>query len=107
MPCIDNLFDQLHGAQCFSKIDLQSRYHQLKIRKEDIMKIAFGTRYGHYELLVMSFGLTNALAAFMGLMNRVFCPFLDCFIIVFIGDILIFSQSKKEHEQHLRLVLQT
>ncbi|XP_019225153.1 PREDICTED: uncharacterized protein LOC109206749 [Nicotiana attenuata] len=107
LPRIDDLFDQLQGAQVFSKIDLCSGYHQLKIREPDIPKTAFRTRCGHYEFLVMSFGLTNAPAAFMHLMHSVFRPYLDSFVIVFINDILVYSRSRQDHEQHLRTVLQT
>ena len=106
LPRIDDLFDQLQGACVFYTIDLRSGYHQLKIRETDVPKTAFQTRYGHYEFLVMSFGLTNALAAFMSLMNRIFKPYLDLFVIVFIDDILVYSKSKKEHEEHLRMVLE-
>jgi hypothetical protein len=105
-PRIDLLFDQLIGAQVFSKIDLRSGYHQIKIREEDIPKTAFSTRYGLYEYLVMTFGLTNTLAHFMYLMNSVFMEELDKFVVVFIDDILVFSKSKKEHEEHLHIVLQ-
>ena len=105
LPRIDYLFYQLQGARVFSKIDLRSSYHQLKIRSEDVPKIAFRTRYGNYKFLVMPFGLTNAPVAFMDLMNRIFQPYLDQFVIVFIDDILIYLGSKEDHEEHLRVVL--
>jgi hypothetical protein len=106
LPRIDDLFDQMRGARVFSKIDLRSSFHQMKIRPSNIPKTAFSTRYGLYEFTVMSFGLTNAPAYFMNLMNKVFMEYLDKFIVVFIDDILIYSKNDSDHEEHLRMVLQ-
>jgi hypothetical protein len=106
LPCIDILFDQLAGAQVFSKIDLRSGYHQIKICAKDIPKMAFMMRYGLYEYLVMTFGLTNVPAHFIYLMNSVFMPELDQFIMAFIDNILVYSKCMEEHEDHLRIVLQ-
>ena len=105
LPRIDELFDQLQGSRVYSKIDLRSGYHQLRVQESDVPKTAISTRYGHYEFLVMPFGLTNAPAAFMDLMNRVFQPYLDKFVIVFIDDILVYSGSSVEQSEHLRIVL--
>ena len=106
LPRIDDLFDQLKGARVYSKIDLRTGYHQLRVRETDILKTAFRTRYGHFEFTVRPFGLTNAPAVFMNLMYRVFQPYLDQFVVVFVDDLLIYSQSEWEHEYHLRIVLQ-
>nr|GFC57872.1 putative reverse transcriptase domain-containing protein [Tanacetum cinerariifolium] len=103
---INDLLDQLQGSRYFSKVDLRSGYHQLRIREEDIPKTAFRTRYGHIEFTVMPFDLTNAPAVFMDLMNHVCRPYLDKFVIVFIDDILIYLKSKKEHEVQLKLILE-
>ena len=99
------MFDQLRGARVYSKIDLRTGYHQLRVREIDIPKTTFRTRYGHFEFTVIPFGLTNAPTAFMDLMHRVFQPYLDQFVVVFVDDILIYSQSEWEHEYHLRIVL--
>ena len=107
LPRIEDLFDKLKGAGVFSKIDLRSGYYQLRVKDIDVPKTAFRTRYGHYEFLVMPFGLTNASTTFTDLMNRVFRPYLDQFVVVFIDDILVYSRDEQKHEQHLKIVLQT
>ena len=107
LPRIDDLMDQLVGACVFSKIDHRSGYHQIRVKSEDIPKTTFRTRYGHYEYLVMPFGVTNALGVFMDYMNRVFHPYLDSFVVVFIDDILVYSKTREEHEKHLRIMLYT
>ena len=105
LPRIGDLFDQLRGARVYSKIDLRTSYHQLRVRETDIPKTKFRTRYGNFEFTVMPFGLTNAPASFIDLMHRVFQPYLDQFVVVFVDGILIYSQSEWEHEYHLRIVL--
>ena len=107
LPRINELFDQLQGSRVYSKIDLRLGYHQLRVKEGDVPKTAFRTRYGHYEFLRMPFGFTNAPAAFMDLMNWVFQPYLDRFVIVFIDDIIVYSGSPKERSEHLKIVLQT
>ena len=104
LPRIDNLFDQLRGARVYSKIDLHTGYYKLRVREADIPKTVFMTRYGHFEFIVMPFGLTNAPMTFMDRMHKVFHPYLDQFVVVFV-DNLIYSQSEEEHEDHLRIVL--
>jgi len=106
LPRIDDLMDQLVGARVFSKIDMRSGYHQIKVKDEDMQKTAFRTHYGHYEYSVMPFGVTNAPGVFMEYMNRIFHAYLDRFVVVFIDDILIYSKSEEEHAEHLRIVLQ-
>jgi hypothetical protein len=105
LPRNEDLFDQLQGSQVFSTIDLRSRYHQLRVKEEDIQKTAFGMWYGHYKFLVMPFGLTNAPIAFIDMMNQIFREFVDRRVVVFIDDILIYSKSREEHEEHLTKVL--
>ena len=106
LPRIDDLFDQLRRVRVYSKVDLRTRYHQLRVKEAYILKTAFTTRYGHFKFILMPFGLTNALEAFMDLMHRVFQPYLDRFVVVFVDDILIYSKSEKDHESHLRIILQ-
>ena len=103
---IDDLLDQLRGAAVFSKIDLRSGYHQILVKPEDVQKMAFRSQYNHYEYVVMSFGVTNAPSIFVDYMNRIFRPYLDHFVVVFIDDILIYSESWDVHADHLRLVLE-
>ena len=105
-PRIDDLFDQLREAWVYSKIDLRTGYHQFRVRETDIPRITFRMRYRHFKFTVMPFGLTNALVEFMDLMHRVFQPYLDRFVVVFVNDILIYSKSEEEHEDHLRIFLQ-
>ena len=107
LPRIDDLYDQLKGESVFSKIDLRFGYHQLRIKDTDVHKTVFKMRYGHYEFLVMPFGLTNAPTAFMDLMNRVFRPYVDQFVMVFVDDILVYSKDRENHDTHLRVVLET
>ena len=105
LPRIDDLFDQLRGAQVYSKIDLCTGYHQLRVREAYIPKIVFRTRYGHFEFIMMPFRLTNVSTAFMNLMHRVFQPYLDQFVVIFVNDILIYSQYEEEHEDHFWIIL--
>ena len=106
LPHIDDLFDQIHEATMFSKIDLRSGYHQVRIKDEDIFRTTFRTRYGHYEFVVMPFGLTNAPAVFMCLMKNVMHTYLYKFVVMLIDDILIYSKTEEEHKEHVKIVLQ-
>jgi len=106
LPRIDDLMDQLVGAEVFSKIDLRSGYHLIRVKAEDVSKTAFRTRYGHYEYYVMPFGVTNAPSVFMEYMNMIFHPYLDQFVVVFIDDILVYLKLEEEHAEHLRVVLE-
>lgn len=107
LPRIDDLYDLLGGAAVFSKLHLRSGYHQVKVKPEDIYKTTFRTRHGHYKFLVMPFGVTNAPAMFLNMMNMVFSPYLDKFVVVFIDDILVYSRSREEYVEHFREVLHT
>ena len=105
LPMIDDLFDQLKGARVYSKIDLRTGYHHLRVRETDMTKTAFRMWYGHFEFIVMPFGLTNAPTTFMDIMHRIFQPHMGQFVVVFVDEILIYSQSEEKHEDHLRNVL--
>jgi hypothetical protein len=107
LPRIDELFDQLQGVGCYSKLDLRQGYDQVKVKEEDIPKTALNTRYGHFEFVVMPFSVTNTPVTFINLMHRVFQPYLDWVLVIFIDDILVYSQDKQKHTEHLRLVLET